>query len=106
MKNKRQYKGVSVTDYQWEVIHLWQHYQNPRSLAVVMGSTEGAVISAITYLENKGIKFAQATVDVQLNTGLFMGSKIEPYYANEADVFRSLLPKYEYNKALEAERPR
>jgi hypothetical protein len=106
MTNKRQYKGIAVSDLQWDVIHLWDKYKNPRSLAVVLSTTEGAVIGAISWMEKKGIVFHDATIDVQLHTGLFFGSKAEPYYDNEAEVFMSLLPKYEYTKELEMERER
>jgi hypothetical protein len=106
MTNKRQYKGIAVSDLQWDIIHLWDKYTNPRSLAVVLNTTEGAVIGAVSCMEKKGIVFPDAAVDVQLHTGLFFGNKAEPYYDNEAEVFRSLLPKYEYTKELEREMER
>ena len=90
MKKTKQYKGIDVTDREWEIIHLWPKYYNVEQLAMVLKTTTFSIVCTITKLEKKGILFKNKTVVIADKTGVYFGSKREPYYVREDSIRKAL----------------
>lgn len=93
-----------VTDTEWKILNNWDRYRNVYELADSIDVHHGQIVSRIAALERKGIMFKNVEINIKLDTGVTLGSKDEPYYENESEVFRSLLPKYKYDEKLKKER--